>query len=97
VNCLIFREQAEIEIAEVARWYGGRAEDLDVRFLQAVDVALAAIQRNPLQYQKVSGELRRVGLHRFPYGLIYVIRGDNIVVVACVHGARDRQHWKDRV
>ena len=97
MNRLIFREQAEIEIAEVAQWYGSCAEGLDARFLQAVDAALAAIQRNPLQYQRVSGELRRVRLHRFPYGLIYVTRGDNIVVVACVHGARDPQHWKDRV
>jgi plasmid stabilization system protein ParE len=94
---LVLRPQAEIEIAEAAVWYGSRANGLDAAFLYAVDAGFAAIQRNPLLYQVVSGELRRVGLNRFPYGLIYVVREREVIVVACAHGRRDPRRWMDRV
>jgi plasmid stabilization system protein ParE len=94
---LVLRPQAEVEIAEAAVWYGNQASGLDAAFLRAVDAGFAAIQRNPLQYQMVSGELRRVGLHRFPHSLIYVVREHDIIVVACADGGPDPRRWMDRV
>jgi plasmid stabilization system protein ParE len=94
---LILRRQAEVEIDEAAVWYEGCGAGLAHDFLRAVDAALSAIQRNPFQYQIISGELRRVGLRRFPYCLIYRCRDPEIIVVACVHGRRDPQRWRERV
>jgi hypothetical protein len=71
---LTLRPQAEAEIDEAAVWYEGCGVGLGHDFLRAVAAALAAIQRNPFQYQIISGELRRAGLRRFPYSLIYRCR-----------------------
>jgi plasmid stabilization system protein ParE len=94
---LILRPQAEAEIAEAAVWYESCGTGLGADFLRAVDVGLAAIQRNPSQYQTISGALRRAGLRRFPYGLIYHCREREIIVVACTHGRRDPRRWMARV
>jgi plasmid stabilization system protein ParE len=94
---LTLRTQAELEIGEAAVWYEGCGAGLGHDFLRAVDAGLAAIQRNPFQYQIMSGELRRAGLRRFPYGLIYRCRDQEIIVVACAHGRRDPRRWQERV
>ena len=93
---LILRPQAEAEIAEAAVWYEGCGTGLGADFLRAVEAGLAAIQRNPFQYQAVSGELRRAGVRRFPYSLIYRCREHEIIVVACAHGRRDPRRWMGR-
>lgn len=80
---LTLRPQAEVEIGEAAVWYEGCGAGLGNDFLRAIDAALAAIQRNPFQYQIISGELRRVGLRRFPYSLIYRCR-DQEIICGCV-------------
>jgi plasmid stabilization system protein ParE len=93
---LTLRPQAEIEIGEAAVWYEGCGVGLGHDFLKAIDTALAAIQENPLQYQIISGELRRAGVRRFPYSLIYRCRDQEIIVVGCTHGRRDPQRWRER-
>jgi hypothetical protein len=69
---LITQPEAEAEMAEAAAWYENRGKGLGADFLRAADTAVAAILRNPFQYQSVEGEYRRAGLRRFPYSLIYI-------------------------
>jgi plasmid stabilization system protein ParE len=45
----------------------------------------------------VHGEARRAVLRRFPYSVIYAVREDEIVVIACFHGRRDPKRWQDRL
>jgi plasmid stabilization system protein ParE len=97
MRSLVFRVLARSEIVEAARWYEGQASGLGADFLRAVEIAIAAIQRNPYQYQQVHGATRRARLRRFPHGIVYYISGaDEIVIVGCVHGRRDPEHWQDR-
>jgi plasmid stabilization system protein ParE len=93
---LIVEPEAEAEIDEASRWYDTQNAGLGADFLRAVGVALAAIRRNPFQYQVVYGEARRAQLRRFPYGLIYVATDREIIVVACFHGRRNPKRWQDR-
>jgi hypothetical protein len=70
---LTVEPEAESEIAEAANWYDRRVPGVGEEFVLAVDAALAAVQRNPFQYQAVWGQYRRARVQRFPYGLIYVV------------------------
>jgi plasmid stabilization system protein ParE len=40
--------------------------------------------------------LRRAGVRRFPYGLIFEVQERQILVLACFHGKRDPRQWKSR-
>jgi plasmid stabilization system protein ParE len=93
---LIVEPEAESEIQETTRWYDNQSPGLGADFLRAVEAALSAIQRSPLQYQIVYGEMRRVGIRRFPYSVFYVALDEEIIVLACLHGRRNPRRWQDR-
>jgi plasmid stabilization system protein ParE len=58
---------------------------------------LGTIQENPLLYQVVEQGIRRAPLGRFPYGLMYFVGEDEIVVLTCFHDRRDPRHWRDLI
>ena len=41
--------------------------------------------------------MRRRMLNRFPYGLLYAVEADRIIVVAVMHLHRRPGYWKDRL
>jgi plasmid stabilization system protein ParE len=94
---LVVEPEAEAEIDEASRWYDTQNPGLGTNFLRAVGAALAVIQRNPFQYQVIYREVRRAQLRRFPYGLIYTVTEQEIIVAACVHGRRSPESWQDRM
>lgn len=94
---LVFRPEADLEINEAAEWYEARGQGLAVEFLRTLDACIESIRRDPLLYPVVRGEMRRAVLRRFPYSVIYTVREDKIVVIACFHGRRDPKRWQDRL
>lgn len=93
---LVFRPQAAREISEAAECYEDKGGGLGAEFLRVLDALVASVARNPHQYPRVHGEVRRAPFRRFPYGLIYRTDEKIIVVVACIHARRDPRVWQDR-
>lgn len=94
---LVFRPEADLEINEAAEWYEARGQGLAVEFLRVVDACIESIRRDPLLYPVVHGQARRAMLRRFPYGVVYTVLEDEIVIIACIHGRRDPKSWQDRL
>ncbi|MEI9993544.1 MAG: type II toxin-antitoxin system RelE/ParE family toxin [Rhizomicrobium sp.] len=95
-RALNFKREAEIDIQDAFDWYETRSDGLGTEFLRAVDAALGNIVRNPLGYQIRLGSIRRAPLRRFPYGMFFVVRDEDIVITACLHSSRDPAHWQRR-
>jgi toxin ParE1/3/4 len=95
-HAVAIRPEAEAEILEAYQWYEQGTEGLGLEFMRAVEACLAAIERHPKGYPVVHREVRRALLRRFPYGLFYLLDGDNIVVIACFHASRDPKEWQRR-
>ena len=93
---VVWSSPAELEIADAAVWYEEQQVQLGDRFLQAVEAAADAAARSPEIYARVHGDLRRVLVHRFPYGLIVRESPAELLVVACYHLHRDPQVWRSR-
>jgi toxin ParE1/3/4 len=94
-------QEAEAESQEAARWYDQRKQGMGERFLQALAGALEAIERTPRLFSTVpempaGREVRRILVERFPYAVIYEVRGDEIIVLAVSHTSRHPDYWKDR-
>ena len=64
--------------------------------MRALDASLASIQRNPTAYAIVHKQMRRALLRRFPYGVIYLIGNNEIVVLGCFHASRNPKQWRNR-
>jgi len=93
---LIIRPEAELELADAFDWYEERMPGLGSEFLISVDATIHAIARNPLQHAKVHKEIRRALLHRFPYGVFYIVADNRIVVFAFFHAKRNPKRWQKR-
>lgn len=93
---LIIRPDAELDMREAYAWYEKQMPALGANFLLHVDAALRSVQRYPLQYPAIHRNARRCLMHRFPYGIIYVVEDKRIVVVAVFHAKRDPSVWQTR-
>ena len=86
--------EAEIDIENAARWYEDERRGLGVEFIGALDACLDAIEAAPVSFQKVRGEVRRWFLGRFPYSVYFEIVGDQIEVLAVLHGKQDEHAFR---
>ena len=88
------RPQAEAEFDEAAAWYSARSGGVGADFVRVVDATLAAIERNPLQFPKIYGAMRRAVLRRFPYAVLFTASDEEIVVFSVFHSRRDPRRWQ---
>jgi len=91
-----FRAAAADDVAEAYDWYEGEEPGLGERFLHAVGDAAGRAAAEPEFYPVVRGDVRRILVGSFPYGLFYRILRRRVVVVACYHLHRDPRGWHRR-
>ena len=91
-----FTPKAGRELVEAKSWYRERQETLGDEFQRSFDIAAEAIAATPKLYRTVYGEKRRGPLRRFPYFLLYQVVDDTVVVLGCIHVARDPKKWRRR-
>jgi hypothetical protein len=94
---IIFLEIAQIELDETIEYYNYEVPGLGDMFLTEVVNALNRISEFPEAWHPCSKRTRRCQTRRFPYGLIYQIRGQEILVVAVANLHRKPDYWKDRI
>jgi toxin ParE1/3/4 len=93
---LVFRAEARAELLEVRRWYDAQRPGLGADFGQEADRTLSLLRRTPESFQRVHHEIRRVRLRRFPYAIYFRVSGDEVVVLAVMHGRRHPRRWSSR-
>ena len=84
-----YKPAAVAELREAFQWHEGERSGLGMALLSEVSRVERHLATTPELYQRVEGELRRATLRRFPYGLFYLIEGDAVVIVGCLHLHRD--------
>lgn len=62
----------------------------------SVDAAFSLIERNPLGFQIRYDDVRIAFTNRFPYGIHFVVEGDQIIVIGIYHTSRDPELWLER-
>lgn len=92
-----FLQIAEIELDEAVAFYNYEACGLGNNFLCEVLKALDRILEFPEAWQPCSAKARKCLVRRFPYGIIYQIRDNEILVVAIANLHRTPEYWKDRI
>jgi plasmid stabilization system protein ParE len=92
-----FLEAAQREVDDAVAWCDEREEDLGRAFLDELDRVIRRIKSFPLASTEIEPGIRRCLLARFPYGLIYGIDEDLIIVVAVSHLHRQPRYWIDRL
>lgn len=92
-----FLSIAEAELTAAVAHYNEESEGLGYEFAAEVKQTLARILRFPDAWSKLSARTRRCRTKRFPYGLVYQVRDESILVVAVMHLRRHPESWHSRI
>lgn len=92
-----FLEAAQAELDEAFNWYEVQQKDLGVQFLTEFDAAIRRISAYPKAYALLANEVRRCLIKHFPYGILYGIDADTIVIIAVAHLHRKPNYWVARL
>ena len=90
-----FTSAACKELSQAIFDYEQRENGLGAAFLDEVEDTINRIRQHPTAWHPLSPRTRRCRTHRFPFGLIYQIRTDEILIVAVMDLRRDPAKWKD--
>lgn len=94
---LRIRPEAREEVRAAAAWYEGQRPGLGREFLRVFRAATDPLRANPFAYQAVAEDARRVLLGRFPFAVFYAVHSPEVVILACLHQARDPEEWERRI
>lgn len=87
---------ARQELDDAVAWYDEQALGLGREFLDEIDRAVRRAAAFPMSCPEFEPDMRRCLLARFPYGLIFGVDGQTLVVVAVAHLHRAPRYWADR-
>jgi len=84
------------ELTDSARYYESKLPGLGVDFLGEFRRLLGLLNENPEIGAVVEAPYRRIVLNRFPFSVVYRIKGSTLRVVAVAHQRRMPGYWKGR-
>jgi len=92
-----FLEAAECELQCAMDYYNQNKQGLGHEFLAEIKITVGRIADFPEAWQPLSKRTRRCLTRRFPYGVIYQIRDEEILIIAVSHLHQKPMYWKDRL
>ncbi len=92
-----FLDPARDEMAEAIAYYDARKAGLGAAFSGEIKKTIERILRHPEAWFKLSERTRRCRVNRFPYGIIYQLRGEVLLIVAVMHLHREPKTWTRRL
>lgn len=92
-----FLPPARAELTDAISYYNTQSEGLGYEFAAEIKRTLGRIAQYPDAWFKLSKRTRRCRTKRFPYGAIYQMREDTLLIVAIMHLSREPESWKSRL
>ena len=92
-----FHPEARSEYREAASFYEQHRQGLGAAFTREVEATIDQILEAPQRCRVVEQDVRRCLTHKFPYGVLYTIEHDSILIVAVMHLRRRPNYWLERL
>ena len=92
-----FHPEALEEYRQAALWYGEREPEVGLKFAASVEDAIARIVEAPTRWRLIDEDVRRCLTRIFPFGILYTIEDDFVLIVAVMHFSREPEYWKSRI
>jgi plasmid stabilization system protein ParE len=92
----VFHPEALNEYADAVRYYTEQRTEIAQAFIDAIEDAVYRIRESPTRYNAINDDVRRCMTRRFPYGILYTIEQDYILILAVMHCSREPGYWKSR-
>lgn len=92
-----FHPEARVEYLEAVARYEERSAGLGARFTIEIETALRSIVEGPQRWRVLEEDVRRCRAHIFPYGVLYTVEENYILIVAVMHRRQRPGYWRSRV
>ena len=89
-----FLPPASRELREAAKFYEQKVPGLGFDFISEIRSAIRRICAHPKAWDPLDSDFRRCRTARFPYGIIYTIENDCILIVSVMHLHRNPESWR---
>lgn len=93
----VFHPAALTEYSEAVEFYAERRVEIAQTFINAVENTIFKIVEFPTRWPVIDEDIRRCLMGKFPYGILYTIEDNFILILAVMHCSREPGYWKDRV
>jgi len=91
-----FHPSAKNELNEAIDYYEECQLGLGFEFSKEIYSTIHRIIRYPRAWSLLSNNTRRCLINRFPYGIIYQILNEKILIIAVMQLNRKPTYWKNR-
>jgi len=91
-----FHPAAAAEVERAQAWYEERSVFAAAGFLQELTRAVQRIRVGPERHPPAEFGTRRIVLEQYPFSIFYVVRRDEIFIIAVAHHRRRPGYWSDR-
>ena len=92
-----FHPGARLEYREAAAFYEGRRAGLGAAFTEEIEAVIRQIFEAPDRWRFIEQDVRRCLAKRFPFGVLYTVESDFVLIIAVAHGSRKPGYWRERV
>ena len=92
-----FLTAARAEFPEAVVFYNSQKPGLGSEFAEEIKKAIARIMQYPEAWSLISKRTRRCRVNRFPFGVIYQVSEDTLLILAVMHLNREPNSWEDRL
>ncbi len=93
---LVVQPQSDLDIQAATLWYEDQQSGLGVDFLNELERVFQRISENPQQFPQLEHTVRRALLHRFPYGVYFLVEAQDVKILAILHLHRAPDMWSSR-
>ena len=77
-------------------YYEERTARLGADFTVEVEDAIQSILKAPDRWRCIEEDVRRYLVRRFPYGILYTMEQDDVLILALMHLSREPGYWRHR-
>ena len=91
-----FHPDALTEYAEAVQYYAEQRVEIAQAFIDAIEDAVYRLRESPTRYSMIDEDVRRCMTRKFPYGILYTVEPDYILILAVMHCSREPGYWKNR-
>jgi toxin ParE1/3/4 len=92
-----FHEDAEQEFLEAIEYYEESELGLGLRFSEEVYSTIKRICEFPQAWERMDSNTRRCLTNKFPFGVLYRISNNEILVMAIMNLHRLPNYWKKKL
>ena len=94
---LVLAPLALAELGDAAAFYAAKGDvELGRSFVNEFEKAATFVLENPERGAIFRGTRRRFSLRRFPFSVIYQVKGEEIRIIAIAHQRRRPGYWARR-